>query len=96
MNRLYKTRQYGLRRALDIFENLSKMNLWKRILKVTIATTATGKPRSIESTVVPKAHIDRSQYIAHSWRRQDYRQSSLPRRYDDRIWPSWATLRSTR
>lgn len=96
MNRLHKTRQYGIRRAVDIFENLRKNNLWKRILKATIATTATGETRPIDSTVVAKAHIGRSQYLPHTWRQQDYRQSSLPRGYDDRIWPSWTTLWSTR
>ncbi|KAL8795626.1 MAG: hypothetical protein Q9195_001864 [Heterodermia aff. obscurata] len=40
MNRLRKMRQYGGRRAGDIVENLRKNNLWKRVLKNTIATTA--------------------------------------------------------
>ena len=95
MNRLHKMRQYGARRAVDILENLMKNNLWKRILKSTIATTAAGEPRSIGSAVVVKANIDCSQYIPHTWRQQDYRQSSLPRGYDDRVWPSWTTLWST-
>ncbi len=34
--------RYGVKRVQEVFENLRKDNLWKRILKNVIATTATG------------------------------------------------------
>ena len=47
MQSLHVLRRYGEGRAAEILENLGKNNLWKRILKNTIATTVVGKSSSV-------------------------------------------------
>ena len=47
MESLRVLRRYGAGRVAEILENLGKNNLWKRILKNTMATTIVGKLSSV-------------------------------------------------
>jgi len=53
---LQRAHHYGAKRSQKIFENLNKDNLWKRILKNVIATTAAG----MESPIVFEEYSNRS------------------------------------
>lgn len=66
MDSLHALRRYGVRRAVEILENLGKNNLWKRILKNTMATTAVGKSSSVVVAVYMKAHAPiKSAYLSY-------------------------------
>jgi len=46
MASLHGIRRYGAKRALEIYENLGRKNLWQRMLKNTTATTVAGKSKT--------------------------------------------------
>lgn len=43
MNGLRAVRRHGADYVADVLDNMGKRNLWKRMLKNTMATTAAGK-----------------------------------------------------
>jgi len=88
---LHGIRRYGAKRALEIYENLGKKNLWQRMVKNTTATTMAGKSKA-------KIHDHRlthfySQRMSHSCSSERHRQSSISYSYDHCVWPSRQAIR---
>ena len=74
-----RARQIGVERAQEIFENLKKDNLWKRILKNVIATTAAGIDimTSFQDYLQRANTLFKSEHMSDSRSKSHYWQSSI-------------------